>query len=62
MNETKGIFRQTRSGREEALKRLKAKERTRGSDQEYAEVLYREYRQHESLRRRAKDVAPRFDS
>ena len=62
MNETNGVYKRTRSGREAALKRSKETECERGSDKEYLSVFLHEYKLHESLRRRAKGVSQRYDS
>jgi uncharacterized phage-associated protein len=62
MNETKGVFQRTRAGREGALQRLKAKQRIRGTDEEYYKVLTKEYQWHEEMRGRAKGVGQRLDS
>lgn len=62
MNETKGVYKRTRAGREAAFERLKSKERVRGTEEDYTSVILNEYKAHEILRRRAAGVSPRFDS
>lgn len=62
MAETKGIFRRSSTGREASLKRLHEKKRDRGTDQEYFDLIVKEFRIHEPLRRRATSVSQRFDS
>lgn len=61
MNETNGVYKRTRSGREAAIKRSKETDRERGADKEYLSVFLHEYQLHESLRRRAKSVSQRYD-
>ncbi|EGW39370.1 hypothetical protein [Desulfosporosinus sp. OT] len=62
MNETNGVYKRTRSGREGAIKRSKETEHERGTDQEYLNVYLREYKLHESLRGRVKSITQRYDS
>ena len=62
MNETNGVYKRTRIGREGAIKRSREAERERGTDQEYLSASLHEYKLHETLRGRAKSVSQRFDS